>query len=66
MIHEPTPFNCVDCGYEVYVFPVGVPVPDPPRCATCQWIADLPDELDRERLRQWFKTMEAADDQSAT
>jgi hypothetical protein len=51
-------FVCVDCGYDVYVF--GVCPPGLTRCTTCQWIADLPDADDRERVRAFLK--ERADD----
>lgn len=56
---EPIPFACVDCDCEVFQFPAGSPIPEPPRCATCQWLADVPDPLDRERLRAWLKEIDA-------
>jgi hypothetical protein len=51
MNDKPT-FVCVDCGYDVYVF--GYHSPEQIRCSTCQWIADIPDPVERERLREFL------------
>lgn len=50
--HHPA-FVCVDCDCDVYVS--GYCPPEQTRCGLCQWIADLPEEADRERLRVWLK-----------
>ena len=43
-------FDCIDCGLHVICI---VPPPQPrQRCAGCQWLADLPNEADREGLRK--------------
>jgi hypothetical protein len=55
----PIPFNCVDCGCEVYRWPAGAFPAQPARCATCQWIADIPDDVDRKRLRAWLAEHDA-------
>jgi hypothetical protein len=41
---------CKDCGANVYDALGEVRE----RCRTCQWIADIADEQDREKLRQWL------------
>jgi hypothetical protein len=38
-----TEFDCRDCGVHVYGFGRDTP-PTPLRCATCQWIAEIPSE----------------------
>jgi hypothetical protein len=48
---EPT-FVCIDCGYDVYVF--GYCPPGQTRCATCQWLADIEDPIEREKLRAFL------------
>jgi hypothetical protein len=48
-MEEPT-FICKDCGANVYDALGEVRE----RCRTCQWIADITDEQDREKLRQWL------------
>jgi hypothetical protein len=44
-------FDCAECG--VHVFAMGLVEPAPPgqRCAHCQWLADIPDPVEREQLR---------------
>jgi len=55
---HPHPFKCADCGCDVYRW-ADVVSAQPARCATCQWLADVPDDLDRERLRAWLKDLDA-------
>jgi hypothetical protein len=43
-------YDCVDCGVHVYEFGREEP-PAPPRCAVCQWLAELPDQVEAEKLR---------------
>lgn len=63
IVDDQPSFTCMDCGCAVYQFPV-VPPPDPPRCLTCQWIANVPDAVDRGRVRRWLQDLEASHDQS--
>jgi len=28
------------------------------RCSTCQWIADIKDPVERERLRRWLEDLD--------
>jgi hypothetical protein len=56
---DPVPFVCVDCGCDVYRWDAAAIPAKPARCATCQWLADVPDALDRERLRAWLASLEA-------
>jgi hypothetical protein len=44
---EPT-YVCADCGCDVFDA-LGI-VRE--RCLTCQWLADIPNEKERERLRE--------------
>jgi len=46
----PTPFICIDCGWEIHQF-VKVHHNDQPICYTCLWIRAAPEE-DREELRK--------------
>jgi hypothetical protein len=43
-------FVCQDCEADVYDALGQVRK----RCMTCQWIADFPDPVDRERVRKWL------------
>jgi hypothetical protein len=47
MRDEPT-FVCKDCGCDVYDALGQVRE----RCLTCQWLADIPDPVEREKLRE--------------
>ena len=44
-------FDCVDCG--MYIVQFGF-TDDSKVCATCQWIRDLPNEEDRQRIRAFL------------
>ena len=50
-------FVCMDCAYDVFQFPA-TPLRNLPRCATCQWLADMPDAVNRERVRQWLNDLD--------
>jgi hypothetical protein len=43
-------YDCGDCGVHVYEFGREEP-PAAPRCAVCLWLAELPDQVEAERLR---------------
>lgn len=43
-------FVCADCGAHVFVF--GYCPPGATRCASCQWLADIADPIEREKLRK--------------
>jgi hypothetical protein len=43
-------FVCQDCGADVYDMLDQVRE----RCHVCQWVADLPDPVERERALQWL------------
>jgi hypothetical protein len=49
MPDDPT-FICKDCG--VPVFDALGQVRE--RCMTCQWIANVPDPVEREEIRAWL------------
>ena len=46
---EPT-FVCKDCGADVYDMLDEVRE----RCHVCQWVADIPDEAERTKVREWL------------
>jgi hypothetical protein len=53
-------FDCGDCGVHVYEFGREAP-PAPPRCAVCQWLADIADPVEREKLRVFLAQREDFD-----
>jgi hypothetical protein len=46
---EPT-FICIDCGVPVYDALGEVRE----RCFPCQWVANLPDTVDRRKIKTWL------------
>jgi hypothetical protein len=54
-------FDCADCGAHVYA--VGLVEPPPPgqRCVPCQWLANIPDPVEREQLRAYLIEIEVID-----
>jgi hypothetical protein len=44
-------FDCPNCGVHVYAAGLTEPPPLGQRCAHCQWLADIPDPVVREKLR---------------
>lgn len=54
MTAEPVEFDCPDCGIHVFAFNLARP-PEPPRCATCAFIAEfVPDPAEAALLRDRF------------
>lgn len=47
---EPPTYVCQDCGAHVYDALGEVCA----RCLTCQWLAEIDDPLERERLRKFL------------
>jgi hypothetical protein len=52
-VDRPT-FVCIDCKAPVYDALGRVRE----RCLVCQWIAEIKDPKNRERLRAWFRAQE--------
>jgi hypothetical protein len=44
-------YDCVDCRVHVYEFGRAAPS-EPPRCATCLWVSEIEDPIERERVRK--------------
>jgi hypothetical protein len=44
-------FDCADCGVQVYGVRAGRAGGPGQRCGHCQWLADIPDPVEREQLR---------------
>jgi hypothetical protein len=57
MMDEPT-FICKDCGVPVYDALDEIRE----RCFPCQWVANLPDTIDREEIRAWLIEIGAIDE----
>ena len=53
-VYTPT-YICADCGCDVFDALNVVRE----RCLTCQWVADIPNEKDRERVRETLKRWNA-------
>jgi hypothetical protein len=47
-------FVCSDCGHKVYWLAANV-IHLPPRCATCEWIAEFIGVNDRAELRAFLE-----------
>ena len=47
-------FDCSDCSVHVFAFGEDEPPAPGRRCATCQVLADIPDPVERERLRAYL------------
>jgi hypothetical protein len=56
MDEAPT-FVCKDCGCEVYDALGRVRE----RCLACQWVAEIPDDKEREHVRAWLVEVGAID-----
>jgi hypothetical protein len=54
-------FTCVDCGIRVHAY--ALPGPDHHRCAQCQWLSEVEDENEREKLREWMKGNDKEEEQ---
>jgi hypothetical protein len=54
-------FDCPDCDAHVFAFGLTEPVPPGQRCATCQWLADIPDPAERAKLRVFLAQREDSD-----
>jgi hypothetical protein len=61
MSEEPT-FVCKDCGANVYDAFGDVRE----RCYPCQWVADIPDDAERAKVRAWLIEVGAIDDVGPT
>jgi hypothetical protein len=51
-------FVCKDCGADVYDMLDEVRE----RCHVCQWLADIPDEAERTKAREWLIEIGEIDD----
>jgi hypothetical protein len=51
---HPIEFDCVDCHIHVYAFGC-FKWEHNRRCATCQWLYEIEDPIERERLRLFLK-----------
>lgn len=48
-------FDCIDCG--VHTISIGfVPANDEPICATCKWLREIEDPVEREKLKTFLKS----------
>jgi hypothetical protein len=53
-VNDKPTFICIDCKAPVYDALGEVRE----RCLVCQWVADLDNPEDQERLRAWFREQE--------
>jgi hypothetical protein len=56
-MEEPT-FVCKDCGTAVYDALGDVRE----RCYPCQWVANIPDDAERTKIREWLIEVGAIDE----